>query len=159
MALDPSALESQLASVFDSILNSNGTADDAGTALASVYANYAGGATFGASTPVLTSQQSALAGALKLSLALPGLAATHAAAWAAGLTAFWVAVPVVGAQSGATVACPGAASLTATLTALYANLANTAATCAAGLAAALHTATLTVTAVVSPPPATVLPIA
>lgn len=168
MALNQSSLASALQAIFDGSAdtspvdgNPDGTpasASDAGNRLAKAYADYAAAATFGASTPTLTGKEAALAATLTPSLALPGTAATHAAAWSSGVAAFWTAVPVVGAQVGATVGCPGAAALTAALTTLFGNTANTAATAASGLAAALHTATLTVTAAVAPPPGTILPI-
>jgi hypothetical protein len=101
-----------------------------------------------------------MASTLQSAIATPssGSAAAFAGAWASAVATFWIGVPVVGAQSGATVACPGAAALTAALTTVFANLQNTAQSCAQGLATALHTATMTVTAAVAPPPGTTLPI-
>jgi len=157
MTLDPSALETAIADVFASMPASPA---EAAEALASAYRDYAAAGMFGASTIAFTGLEvTALTATLAGGMVVPGAAAVFAAAWATGITAFWIAVPVVGAQTGATVGAPGAAALTATLTAVFSNLANTAETASAGLAAALHTATQTVTAIVAPPPATVLPIA
>lgn len=158
MTLDPSALASALEATFASLPE---TASDAADALAGNYYDYASAATFGASTPTLApALRTAFAATLLGAIAVPssGTPATFAAAWASAVATIWIGVPVAGAQSGATVGCPGAAALTASLTTVFANLANTAATCAQALAAALHTATLTVTAAVAPPPGTVLPI-
>jgi hypothetical protein len=158
VALSQSGLASALEAVFVAL------PADAATAaadLAQAYYDYALDGLFGASTPTLTtSHRDAMAATLEAAISVPvsGLPATFAGAWSAAVATFWTAVPVAGAQTGATNGCPGAASLTGTLTTLFANLANTAATCAASLAAALHTATLTTTATVAPPPATVLPI-
>lgn len=159
MTLDAAALADTLEDVFASLPE---TAADAAAALAAVYYDYASTATFGPSAPEIpTANRDALASALEAAISVPaaGSPATFAGAWAAAVTLFWIGVPVVGVPSGATVGCPGAASLAATLTTLFANLANTATSCAAGLATALHGATSTVTAAVAPPPGTVLPIA
>jgi len=159
VALNPTQLSSDLEDVFASLPAS---ASDAADALALAYGTYAAGGQFGASMPnIPPANVDALAAALLAAIAVPaaGNPATIAASWAAGLTAFWLGVPVAGVPAGATVGCPGAASLVATLTAVFANVANTSASCAAGLSAALHGATITVTAAVAPPPGTVLPIA
>jgi hypothetical protein len=156
--LSQSGLASALQAVFEAL------PADAATAaadLAQAYYDYATQGLFGASTPTLTTgHRDAMAGTLAAAIAVPasGLPATFAGAWSAAVATFWTAVPVAGAQTGATNGCPGAAALTASLTTVFANLANTAATCAAAMAAALHTATATTTATVAPPPATVLPI-
>lgn len=158
MTLNSSAFANALEATFASLPE---TAADAADALAQDYYDYASAAIFGSSTPTLApALQAAFASTLLGAIAAPasGSPATFAAAWATAVAAFWVGVPVTGAQSGATVACPGASSLTVSLTIVFANLANTAATCAQALAAALHTATMTVTAAVAPPPGTVLPI-
>ena len=159
MTLDPGALADALEELFARLPE---TAADAAEGMAAAYFDYASAGMFGASVPQLTStHRDALAATLLTAIAIPaaGLPATIAGAWSAGVTAFWPGVPVVGAQAGATVGCPGAAALAASLTAVFANLANTAESCALSLAAALHGATMTVTASVTPPPGTVLPIA
>lgn len=158
MPLDKSALASELENVFGAMLP---TASDVADALASVYTNYAKEGRFGSSTPQIPpAKTTALAATLLAAIADPaaGSPATFAGAWASGLAAFWAAVPVVGAQSGAVGACPGAASMLATLSLLFANQNNSLEDGAKGLADALHIATLTVTAAVVPPPGTVLPI-
>ncbi len=168
MALVKATLKSALLAVFDGTAdtspvdgNPDGTptdADDAGARLAAAYTDYAGAAMFAASTVDVSSKEAALATTLGGSLELPGLAATHAAAWGAGLAAFWLGAPVAGAQSGVTVPPTGGAALVAALTTLFANTANTADDAADGLANALDICTKTVTAAVAPPPGTVLPI-
>jgi hypothetical protein len=170
MALNQSSLASALQAIFDGTADTSpadghadGTptsASDAGSKLAKAYTDYAAGGTFGGGTVSagVGSKQSALATTLGGALTVPGVAATHAAAWAAGVTTFWLGVPVAGVPSGATIGCPGAAALTVALTAVFSNLANTPATAAASLAAALHTATATTTAAVAPPPGTTLTI-
>jgi hypothetical protein len=159
VTLSSSSLASALQNTF---ANMPASASAAATSLAANYYDYATAGMFGASAPQIpTANRDALKTTLLAAIAVPaaGSPPTIAAAWAAGLAAFWLGVPVAGAQAGATVACPGAASLTASLTVVFANLANTAAVCAQALATALHTATMTVTAAVAPPPGTVLPIA
>lgn len=156
MALDVSKLGSALADVFANMPTSK---DEAAKQIAQAYYDYASGGLFGASVPTLSSsQRDAMAGTITLGLTVPGLPMTIAAAFAAALTVFWIAVPVAGPQVGATAGCPGAASLIGSLPAVFLNLANTPETCGVGVAAALHTATMTVTASVAPPPGTVLPI-
>jgi hypothetical protein len=159
VALSQSSLGADLEALFGS---TPGSAADAAQGMAQAYYDYAAAGQFGASTPSLTTaHRDAMAGVLLAAIATPvtGSPATLAGAYATAVAAFWLAVPVVGAQTGATVGCPGAPVLVAALTAVFVNLTNTAATCAAGMAAVLHTATLTVTAAVAPPPGTVLPIA
>lgn len=168
MALDSAALTDAIKAVYDGSADTSpvdGNPDgmptsaiDAGQKLAAAYFEYASGGMFGASVPTLAGRDTALAATLGTSLVLPGLPATHAAAWGAGLAAFWAAVPVAGAQAGATVPPAGGAALVAALTVLFANPANTADTAAAGLATALDVCTKTVVANVAPPPGTVLPI-
>lgn len=168
MALDSSALADALEAIFDGSADNAppagpdgvpASAIEAGMLLAAAYFDYASAAMFGASTPVFAAQEAALAVTLGGSLAVPGLAATHAAAWGAGLTTFWTGVTVAGVQAGATVPPTGAAALVAALTALFSNPLNTAAAAATGLATALDTCTKTVQAAVAPPPGTMLPIA
>jgi hypothetical protein len=159
MTLNVSSLSALLGDLFAGMPAS---ASAAAEGMAQAYFDYASAGTFGASTPQIPGvNKSAMASTLLAAIATPatGSPATIAAAWATALSAFWIGVPVVGAQAGATVGCPGAAALTATLTIVFANLANTASSCAQSLAASLDTATKTVTASVAPPPGTVLPIA
>lgn len=142
-----------------SVLESNpATGADAARGIANAYAGYAGGGTFGASTLVSTEPlRSALESQLTTGFASQS-GATVALAFSTALSTGWVGLPVVGAQTGATVGCPGAAGVTATLTALFISQPPTHQLAAEGIAGALHTATLTVTAAVAPPPGTVLPI-
>lgn len=158
MALSQTDLALALQDVFEDTLPSIG---DVAAALAGAYADYAAAGQFGASAPELTpAHRDALAGTLAAALD-PHVAtpATFGVAWSAGVAAFWLSVPVAGAQVGTTAGCPGAAALVASAAIAVAAPTNTAAAAAAGLAAALHVATLTVTAAVAPPPGTILPIA
>lgn len=170
MTLNKASLKSALQAIFDGTADTtpaDGHADgtptsagDAGSKLAKAYFNYAGGAVFGPNLPTLTGRDAALGTTLGGSLAVPGLPATHAAAWGAGLAVFWAAVPVAGGgQAGVTAPPTGAAALVAALTTLYGNTANTAASAAQGLADALDTCTKTVIATVAPPPGTTIPAA
>ncbi len=170
MALVKATLKAALKAIFDGTADTSpvdgdpdGTptdAADAGARLAKAYTDYAAGGLFGASTVSagVGAKEAPLASTLAASLAVPGLPATHAAAWGAGLVTFWAAVPVVGAQAGATVPPTGAAACVAALTALFSNTGNSADDAADGLANALDTCTKTTTAAVAPPPGTVLPI-
>lgn len=167
MTLNKANLKTALQAIFDGSADNDhddhpdGTptsTTDAGQKLAKAYFDYAGGATFGSCLPTLTGRDSALASTLGSSLTLPGLAATHAAAWGAGVTAFWSGVAVAGAgQAGTTAPPTGAAVLVSALTAGFAVTGNTAAQQAQMLADALDTCTKTVLATVAPPPGTVLP--
>lgn len=170
MSLNKTNLKSALKAIFDGTADDNddgqpdgrpSSASDAGAKLAKAYTDYAAGGVFGASTVSagVPAKQGALATTLGGSLTLPGLAATHAAAWGTGLAAFWLGVPVVGVQAGTTVPPTGTATLVSTLTALFSNPLNTSDAAADGLANALDTCTKTVTANVAPPPGTVLTIA
>jgi len=155
MALDDDALEDAILAFLES------TADDAtaaADALAELYAEYAADGMFSASTVTIDgARESALAATLAGGLVPSPSPATFLAALASGIATFWTGAPVVGAQAGATVGCPGAASLPAALSAALA-VPNDREAAASTLAAALHTATLTVTAAVVPDP-TPLPIA
>lgn len=168
MTLNKASLKSALQAIFDGSADTtpvdghpDGTpvsTTDAGQKLAKAYFDYAGGATFGSCLPTLAGRDSALASTLASSLTLPGVAATHAAAWGAGLTTFWSGVAVAGAgQAGTTAPPTGAAALVSTLSTLFANTGNTASSAAQGLADALDLCTKTVLAAVAPPPGTVLP--
>lgn len=170
MTLNKASLKSALQAIFDGSADTSpvdgqpdgtpASASDAGARLAKAYTDYAAGGVFGASTVSagVGVKEAPLASTLGGSLALPGAAATHAAAWGAGLATFWIAVAVAGAQAGATVPPTGTAALVSTLTTLFSNTTNTASSAAQGLADALDTCTKTVTANVAPPPGTVLPI-
>jgi hypothetical protein len=167
MSLDKSSLKSALQAIFDGSADNDhdghpdGTptsTTDAGQKLAKAYFDYAGAAMFGSCVPTVTGRDSALATTLGGSLTLPGAAATHAAAWGAGLATFWASVPVAGAgQAGVTAPPAGAAALVTALTTLFSTTGNTASAAAQGLSDALDTCTKTVLATVAPPPGTVLP--
>jgi hypothetical protein len=157
MALSQSSLKSALEAVFN-----NPTSDKsaAATALANAYHDYAKGGTFGANTTVIPdAKRDALAATLLASIPAPAAnAAAFINAWSTGLTTYWTAVTVTGGQTGSTAPPTGTAALVSSLTTTFASQ-NTASAAATGLSAALHTCTLTVLAAVSPPAATVLPIA
>ncbi len=152
------SLADDIQAVFDS---QPATLIIAADGLAAAYLNYVQGCTFGASVPVPplgSTQQNAMAGTLATALALPGIPATPAAAYAAALGVWWAVVPCVGGSgTGNTAGCPGAGAAVAILAAVFANLANTAASAALGIATALQTATLTVVATLTLPPAGPVP--
>lgn len=155
MPLNPAKLSGALIPIFQAFPASK---EEAARQIADAYRNYCGDGLFGASVPVLTDiMRDAMATTLAIGLTVPGLPPTIAGAFAASVSTFWIAVPVVGAQSGVTNGCPGAGAIAGALTAAFANLANTPQTIALAIAAAMHSATLTVTANVAPPPGTVAP--
>lgn len=157
MPLVSATLGSAIKSVFEGYPSPSGCADG----LANAYYSYASAGMFGASTPTIPpANKSAMASTLQSAISDPsnGSASSFASAWASAVTTFWIGVPVTGAQTGATVGCPGAASLSGSLTSIFGNTSNTFQSVADDLANALHTATLTTTAAVVPPPGTVLPI-
>lgn len=158
MPLSQASLASDLQSLFSSL---PATPSDCADGMAQAYYTYASVAMFGASVPtILPALKTAMAATLLAAITNPlaGTSAALANAWASAVGTFWTAIPVTGAQAGATAGCPGAPSMTTPLTTLFSALGNTAAACANGLAAQLHTATSTVTAAVAPPAGTVLPI-
>lgn len=153
MPLVQATLASELQSAFDAYPES---VADSAQALAGAYHTYASGAQFGASDVDLSGRDAALASTLQSGMT--GTFAAFASAWSTGLTAYWTAATVTGAQAGATVPPPGAASVPAALAASFASYPESTADAADLLASALHTATATTTAAVSPPPGTILPI-
>lgn len=158
MALSQSALAAALTATLS---NTSATPASCASAMASDYYSYATAGMFGSSAVAIPpANQSAMASTLLAAISSPvtGNAGTFAAAWAAAVALFWTGVPVTGAQSGATVGCPGAATLSGTLLPILTVTNGTAASAASGIAAALHAATLTVTAAVAPPPGTTLTI-
>ena len=156
MALDSGALED---AILEFLEGTPDTAADAADALAELYADYAGDGTFAASSLVIDGPRvDAFAATLAGGLVASPDPTAFLTALSSGLATFWTGAVVAGPQNGATVGCPGAASLPAALAAMLA-VPNDRESAASGLAAALHTATQTVTALVSPPAATTLPIA
>lgn len=158
MALSQPALAAALEGVLVQALP---TVKEVAEALTGAYVDYAAEGAFGTSELEIPSgKMEAFAAALETALEpAAGSPVTFGSAWAAAVGALWVGVPVVGAQAGATVGCPGAPALAAAISAVVSHPANTSATAASGIAAALHAATQTVTANVAPPPGTTLPIA
>jgi hypothetical protein len=160
MPLDATTLESDIAAVFAAHPPSK---EECAEKLAAAYHKYAKGGLFGAAFPVLDdSRRDALASTLATSLSVPGVPGTHAAAWTAGVTAYWLGVlvssePVV--ITGTISTPPNTGALTATLTTALGNVLNTVQVISAALATALHTATAAIQATVQPPPGTVVPIA
>lgn len=150
-------LAADIQAVFDS---SPASPHDAAVGLAQAYYDYVKASTFPPDAPqITTGMRDTMAGVLEVSLAVPGLPITHAAAWAAAVAAFWIAPPpaVLGPLPGVCNGCPGAAALTG-IAAVLLNLANTSATAAAGIAALLIAATITTTATLIFPPPTAVPI-
>lgn len=145
----------QLASALADLFNSTpATAVEAANGMAQAYLDYSMAGRFGSGAPTLTAaHQAALAGVLLGVIGDPvtASAATLASAWAAGVAAFWLAVPVAGSPSGVTISCAGAASLSG-LAAVFGNSANTSESCAQQMAALLHTATLTTAATMATAP-------
>lgn len=125
----------------------------AATGAAQAYYDYAAGAIFGASLPVITTaQRDALAATLEAALT-PQIMATAAAAWAAGLTAFWTGVVCAGASgAGPVTPPPGAAGVPAGLIATALTFPITTAIGAAAFAAVIEAATLTTFATLTLPP-------
>lgn len=158
MALSQDSLAAALTATLS---NTEATPEGCANAMASDYYTYAAAGTFGSSAVAIPpANQSAMASTLLAAISSPvaGSAGTFAAAWAAAVALFWTGVPVTGAQSGATVGCPGAALLSGSLLPILTVTAGTAASAAGGIASALHAATMTVTAAVAPPPGTTLTI-
>ncbi len=153
MSLDTAGLEDAVAAQMD---ESPADIAAAAAAWAGVYDDYAAGAMFGASTPTLTGRRAAFEAVMLASLA-SGVFVTVCTAFGNAVAAYWLAVPVVGAQSGTVPACPGASAIAAALAVLAP--ASPKDVAAATLAAALDTATRTCTATVTPPPGTILTIA
>lgn len=157
MALQPTILSSQFATIFQAYLPS---AALAAKQLALTYTAYAQTGQFGASVPTLlpintAALEQALLGAMVLPAA--GSPVLMASAWATGLTGFWLpGTPVLGPQVGVVNGCAGAALVISPLTAVFSNVFSTAQLTASLMASAIHAATLTTTATVAPPPATVL---
>jgi hypothetical protein len=151
--LDDAALTS---AVFAHLGTQQPSTAAAAAAFATVYDTYCQGATFGASVPTLTGRKATFEGVLAAGLAA-GMP-TVCTAMGNAVAAYWLAVPVVGAQSGTVPTCPGASAIGPALVSLVA-APNSRAVAAAALAGALATATRTCVANVSPPPGTVLPIA
>ncbi len=157
MALNAAQLESDLLDMFETQADSPA---DAAQSFADIYISYAGAGMFGAnSITVDGAHETALVAALLAGISIPAPSgAVFAAAWSAGVAAFWVGLVVAGmVQAGATTGASGAAALVGALTTAFA-APQTASQAAAALAGALHTATQTASATVSPPGGTVLPI-
>lgn len=154
MALSQTTLSNALESAFNSYSTSK---SDAANLIADAYATYAVAGRFGANVPNLTTQEAAFAATL-----LAGMNNTLASfcnAFQSGLTTFWTGVPVAGGgQAGTTVPPTGAATVSASLQSALSAFPATTALAASSIASVLHVCTLTTTAIVSPPPATVLPI-
>lgn len=113
--------------------------------MASAYADYARTAQ-AAGTPAifLGTEKVVLENLLYVALQVPqGVPAVPAAQWAAGLTAFWLAPPIIFGY-GPTSGIPGAPALIPALTAIYSNPLNTDQTAALLVATALHAATISV---------------
>lgn len=157
MALNPAQLTLGFTAILQAFLPSGALV---AKQMALAYMAYAQGGQFGASVPTLLPTHTlALEGPLVGALLLPqgGNPANLAAAWAAGVLAFWLpGTPVLGAQVGTVIGCPGSAALSGTLLPAFSNVFSTAPLTASLMAAAIHAATITTTATVAPPPATVL---
>ena len=130
------------------------TVHDAAVGAAQAYYDYASACTFGASVPtnLTTAQRDAMAAALEAALA-PKVMATAAAAWSAGLTAFWTGVACAGGNGAGPVVPPsGAAAVPAGLIAVALTFPPTTALGAVGFAAVIDAATRTTQATLTLPP-------
>jgi len=162
MPLNPAPLADAIAQVFSDKLNAPATIAQK---LAKAYTDYASQGMFGtgAASPTPAST-TAMQGAILAAIASPqaGTPVMWGLAWANGLTAFWPGLPVTGGQSGAAIACAGAAACAAPITAAVANIMSTEQLTAQLISVAVHAATLTTTALVTNlvpiPPTIVLPI-
>jgi hypothetical protein len=148
-------LGTNLATDLQAVWDSNPpTVHDAAVGAAQAYYTYASGALFGLSVPInlTTAQRDALAATLEAALT-PMVMATAAAAWAAGLTAFWTGVACAGASgAGPVIPPPGAAGVPAGLIAIAVTFPPTTAIGAAGFAAVIDAATRTTQATLTLPP-------
>jgi len=131
--------------------------------MADIYASYAALGLFGVNKPIFTgAEKTMLANTLAAVFSLPAPnPAAWGTAWSSGLTAFWLAPPIIvtgPAQAGLVTAIPGALSLIGVLAAQTAAPSNPPPVVAAYLANALHVATLTTLATVAPPPSTIVPL-
>jgi hypothetical protein len=153
--LDPVGLD---AAVFMFMNQASPSTAQAAADFAELYDAYAQDAQFGSSTPTLTGRKAIFESTFAASLS-SGVFATVCTALGNAVAAYWGSsqVPVVGAQAGVVVGCPGAASIAAALAALAP--VSSASVAASTISGALHAATTTCTAAVTPPPGTVLPIA
>jgi hypothetical protein len=121
---------------------------------AQAYYDYVSGCTFGASAPtnLTTAQRDAMKAAMETALSA-NVMATAAAAWSAGLTAFWTGIACAGGSgAGPVTPPPGAAAVPAGLIAIAVTFPATTAVGAAGFAGVIQTATLTATATLTLPP-------
>lgn len=131
------------------VLFTKGTqaAPEAAEVMATAYVAYTATALFGAGLPIFTGAEKDVLKATILAVLNPALMnpAGLAGAWAAGITAFWSAPPIVvaGPAPGTVTACPGAAGLLASLTAVCVVPGQPAAVAAAGMALAIDIATKT----------------
>ncbi len=158
MPLVVSTLASDLEAVFAS------QPLDAATSakkMAMAYDSYCKAGMAGIACPVFTgSEAPALESVLLGAISSPaaGGPPVIAAAWAAGIQAYWLSPPVVFTAPpilGTATAMLGAATVIPGLTAVFLNIANTSSTCAQTMAAVLDAATKTVlvTFTTPPPPA------
>ncbi len=153
--LNPAALD---AAVFMFMNQASPSTAQAAADMAELYDAYAQDAQFGLSVPTLTGRRALFESTFAASLS-SGVFATVCTALGNAVAAYWGSsqVPVVGAQAGLVVGCPGAASIAGALAALAPM--SSASVAASTISGALHTATGTCTAAVAPPPGTILTIA
>jgi hypothetical protein len=162
MALNPSTLQSGFLQLFTT--NKPQTPQQAAEMMASIYDSYAQTAMAGPALPIFPGTgKLALQNLLLPAIATPLVSVPPllAAAWGAGLLAYWNAppVPFVGpAVAGAVAVAAGVSLCIPLLTACYVNPANTAQSAAAQMASALDAATRTVIVAIVPPPGTTVPL-
>lgn len=129
------------------------TVHAAATGAAQAYYNYVSGALFGLSVPVITTaMRDAMAATIETALGA-NVMATAAAAWSAGLTAFWTGVAVAGGSGAGTVTPPtGASAVPAALIAIAVTFPPVTSVAAGQFASVIQTATLTTQATLTLPP-------
>lgn len=147
MPLLPNELRQDLARALAVPTSSYG---EAAARLAAAYARYAAGAVAGVLPWVPTGQEEGrLRRALAAALRPAGAPGVVGAAWALGVTQFWLAPPVP-FGAGVVTVVPGAAALAQAVTVALLNPRNSSAASAASLALALDTATRTVLVTIPP---------
>ncbi len=114
------------------------------TIMSDAYADYASDALFIPAIPIFTGIEKTLMKATILAVLPPFLMnpAGLGTAWAAGVSAYWLAPPVLNLM-GLCVACPGAPSLVGIITAICIIPGQPAEIAATGITVAVHAATLT----------------
>lgn len=154
MPLNPPALLKPLLKLFK-----EGSTDPVKTAkiMADAYVKYTSKALFTPGVPVFTGIEHELLQATILVVLNPILMnpAGLATAWSAGITAFWLAPPIL-APPGVVTACPGAIALIPVMTAICSVPGQPAEVAAAAMAASIDIATRTTIATIAGNPVSII---